>query len=198
MNSRFGFWFVCTLVLATVTGAYGKSKHRTAERTAGQDGIDVIARLPLGAGEPVTRLTETQHHGGDYLYAEHDGTRVTLIDIRDPRNPKVDRDVELPAGVRVRLVTAAGESVLTQNVAGSKPAGSLPEQTFRIMSFADPAHPVLKQEFQGVTAMASDPARGLVFLANADGLWVLQQNLAKSPEQEEREQSILHSVYDSR
>lgn len=198
-TTKIGFlvWLSCALAV-TATGAYGKAKHGKNSSAAEQDGIEVIARLPLEAGAPVTKLTETQHYGGAYLYAEHDGSRVTLIDINNPRKPMLKGDVNLPSGESVRLVSATGYSVLTQDVANEKSAPVIAPQTFRIMSFADPAHPAVKQEFNGVTAMASDPKRDLLFLVNGDGLWVLHQTFAKSPRQEDLEQSILHSIYDTR
>jgi hypothetical protein len=54
-------------------------------------------------------------------------------------------------------------------------------QTFRIMSFADPAHPASKQEFLDVSAVLRDGNRGLIFLANPQGIWILQEKLALDP-----------------
>jgi hypothetical protein len=52
------------------------------------------------------------------------------------------------------------------------------------MDFSDPRNPKVAREFTGVTAMSRDDRRGLIFVANADGIWILQQHLALDPEVE--------------
>ena len=54
-------------------------------------------------------------------------------------------------------------------------------ETVQIISFADPAHPTVTREFNGVTAIGRDNQRGLVFLANSDGIWILREHLAEDP-----------------
>jgi hypothetical protein len=43
----------------------------------------------------------------------------------------------------------------------------------------DPANPQTIQTFSGVTSVVADNARGLIYLSNGDGLWVVQ---AKQPQ----------------
>jgi hypothetical protein len=38
------------------------------------------------------------------------------------------------------------------------------------------------QEFKGITAISQDARPGLIFLANPDGIWILQQHFAEDPE----------------
>lgn len=52
------------------------------------------------------------------------------------------------------------------------------------MDFSDPQNPKVARVFAGVTAMSRDQGRGLIFVANADGIWILQQRLAQDPEVE--------------
>ena len=52
------------------------------------------------------------------------------------------------------------------------------------MGFSDPRHPRATREFAGMTAMTRDDPRGLVFIANAEGIWILRQNQAQDPEVE--------------
>ena len=52
------------------------------------------------------------------------------------------------------------------------------------MDFSDPKNPKVAREFTGVTAMSRDDRRGLIFIANAEGIWILQQHLAEDPEVE--------------
>ncbi len=54
-------------------------------------------------------------------------------------------------------------------------------QTIRIMDFSDPRNPKVARKFTGVTAMMRDDRHGLVYLADANGIWILQQKLATDP-----------------
>jgi hypothetical protein len=40
------------------------------------------------------------------------------------------------------------------------------------------------REFSGVTATSRDDRRGLIFVANGEGIWILRQHLAEDPEVE--------------
>ena len=43
----------------------------------------------------------------------------------------------------------------------------------QIYDLSDPAHPKVLQTFNGVTSILQDPSRGLIYLTNTDGLWIL-------------------------
>jgi hypothetical protein len=58
-------------------------------------------------------------------------------------------------------------------------------QTLTIMDLSDPQHPKVAREFTGVTAIGKDDKRGLVFIANGEGVWILQQHFADDPQVEE-------------
>jgi hypothetical protein len=76
------------------------------------------------------------------------------------------------------LISVAGTAALIAQV--SPRAVSMPESV-RIMDFADVEHPKVVREFTGVTAVGRDDRRGLIFLANGDGVWILRQRLAEDP-----------------
>jgi hypothetical protein len=175
-------------LLASSVGLYGKDKHQKAEP---QDQIQVIAHLPV-TGDAIVRFMATQHYRRDYLYAEHQsGKTVTLIDVTNIDRPTVIAEVTYPVNPSGNLVAVAGNAALVTAANSQTEAPSAPE-TFRILSFADPLHPVVQHEFNGVTATARDDRRGLIFLANAEGVWVLRQQLAMDPEAEkEWEHNVL-------
>ena len=52
------------------------------------------------------------------------------------------------------------------------------------MDFSDLLHPKVAREFAGVTAISRDQGRGLIFLANPEGIWILHQTFAEDPEVE--------------
>src|ERR1700761_1800787 len=159
-----------SLLLVSAGTLSAKDKHSKKQPAAQQDEIEVAARLPLSAG-PVTRFVETRHYRRDYLYAEHENKTVTLIDVTTITAPTQLAEMALPAGRTGTLVSVNGTAALVGGGETRSEESSPAPQTFRIMSFADPLHPTVKQEFEGVTAMAQDDKRGLIFLANDAGIW---------------------------
>jgi hypothetical protein len=182
---------VSLLISVATVGA--KDKHRKTQPDAPQDQISVVAHLPLTGGA-VTRFLTTEHYRRDYLYAEHEsGKTVTLIDVTKLNSPAVLADMTYPTGGSDNLVAVTGNAALV--AASNNNVSSMTPQTFRIMNFTDPLHPAVKQEFAGVTAMARDEKRGLIFLANADGVWILQEQLAMDPAYEKEWE---HMMLDAR
>jgi hypothetical protein len=53
-----------------------------------------------------------------------------------------------------------------------------PTETVKILDLSDPAHPKLLQTFTSVTSMLPDGGRGLVYLTNNEGLWILKYTKA--------------------
>jgi len=51
---------------------------------------------------------------------------------------------------------------------------SSPSETVNILDLSDPQHPKLIQSFKNVTGIIGDGGRGILFLANDEGLWVLK------------------------
>lgn len=165
------------------TALFAKGKHHKQDPQP-QDQIEVVAHVAL-PGDSVVRFVPTQHYRRYYLYAERQsGKMVTLLDVTDLNHPAVLAEVSDPGGSTDAIVAAAGNAALvtTGGAATDGSGGSNSTQTFRIINFADPMHPSVQQEFKGVTAMMRDDQRGLIFLANADGIWILQQKLAMDPE----------------
>jgi hypothetical protein len=149
-----------------------------------KDEIEVVGHIPLTDG-PVTRFLSTQHYSSYYLYAEHDaGRTVTLIDVTKTSRPSVLAHVSYPSnsGSDSLAVVAGTAALVTSEQAAPKAAPG--PQTVRIMDFSDPRNPKVAREFTGVTAMSRDDRRGLIFVANAEGIWILRQHLAEDPEVE--------------
>jgi len=147
-----------------------------------QDGIELVAHLPLTSA-PVTHFVETQHYRRNYLYAETGaGSGVILIDVTDIGRPTIISTLG-GSSETTNVIAAAGTAALVAKTPGPtrRPADT---QTFRIMSFADPQHPTVKQEFANVSAFSRDESRGLIFLANPEGIWILHEKLATDPESE--------------
>jgi hypothetical protein len=166
------------------TAAQAKSKKPKAASKEPKDEIEVVGHIPLTNG-PVRSFIATQHYSSTYLYAEHDaGKGVTLIDVTKVTKPAVLADVAYPSnGGSGSLFAVAGTAALVTEDQGAAPPVAAP-QTIRIMDFSDPQHPKVAREFAGVTAISRDQGRGLIFLANPEGIWILHQISAEDPEVE--------------
>jgi hypothetical protein len=163
-------------------GLGAKTKKVKPAQKDPQDQIKVVGHIPV-PGDPITSFVVTQHYSQYYLYAEHQGGKdVTLIDITNTAHPVVLSDVKYPSGEgSASLFAVSGTAALITE--GQSSSQAVPaSQTIRIMDLSDPQHPAVAREFLGVTAISRDAQRGLIFLANADGVWILQQSLALDPE----------------
>jgi hypothetical protein len=164
--------------------ANAKDKKPKASPSLPKDEIEVVGHIPATDG-PVRRFLTTQHYSSYYLYAEHDaGKSVTLIDVTKTNQPNVLADVSYPSGTGSDSLTVVAGTAALVTSEPVVPAPAAAQQTVRIMDFSDPRNPKVAREFTGVTAMNRDTARGLIFVANADGIWILQQHFALDPEVE--------------
>jgi hypothetical protein len=168
------------LVLTPSVGA----KDKKPKAPDPKDEIEVVGHIPLTGG-PVRRFLATQHYSSYYLYAEHEaGGNATLIDVTKTSQPAVLADVAYaPKSGSGSLTVVAGTAALVRSEPDAPPAAPA-LQTIRIMDFSDPQNPKVAREFTGVTATSRDDRRGLIFVANADGVWILHQRLASDPEVE--------------
>jgi hypothetical protein len=173
----FTLYFATLAILAPAVHA----KNKKASPAAPKDEIEVVGHIPLTDG-PVTRFLATQHFSNYYLYAEHGaGGKVTLIDLSKTGQPYVLGDVSYAsAGGSDSLAAVVGTAALVTSAPAIAAPAPAP-QAIKIMDFSDPRNPKIAREFTGVTAMSRDD-RGLIFLANGDGIWILRQHLAQDPE----------------
>ncbi len=160
-----------------------KSKTPKPSATESKDEFQVVGHIPAN-GTTVSHFFTTQHFSSHYLYAEHDGGKgLTLIDVTHAGQPAVLADVPA-ASADATLAAVAGTAVLVSTDSTAPPAATDP-QTIKIMDLSDPRNPKVAREFLGVTAVSRDDRRGLVYVANSDGIWILQQHLATDPAVEE-------------
>ena len=169
------------LVLSPFTFAKDKDGRSRKPQPAPQDKIDVVGRIALPAGS-ITGLVPTRHFSSDYLYAEYDaGKKVVIIDVTKPDQPSVVSDLTYPTtGTPNSIVAVAGTSALAIGNRPSSVAIAAPTSV-KIMSFSDFEHPTVLREFSGVTAIGRDDPRGLIFLADPAGVWILQEFPAEDP-----------------
>lgn len=164
-------------ILATL--ASGKDKKPKADP---KDEIEVLGHIAVADG-PVNRFISTTHYSSFYLYAEHQDGKLTLIDVTNANQPAVLAEAATaPGGTAGSLSAVAGTAALVSSEPAA--ASSATPQTMKIMDLSDPKNPKIAREFTGVTAVAKDAGRGLIFLANSEGIWILRQHYALDPEVE--------------
>jgi hypothetical protein len=174
------FAFLAGLVIL-VPVASAKIKKPKASPADPKDAIEVVGHIPPTDG-PVTRFLTTQHYSGYYLYAEHGaGKNVTLIDVTKTNQPLVLANVPYASGGGSESLTVVAGTAALVASEPAVPAAAPAPQTIRIMDFSVPQSPKIAREFTGVTATSTDD-RGLIFVANTDGIWILRRHLAEDPE----------------
>ncbi len=153
------------VILALATGALAKKPDKPAQSAS------VIAHLPLEGAVASQMYLQVQ---GDkrYLYIDQ-GTNqgYTVVDITKAAQPNIVKRVNSGkvevVGSDLALAEAPEQS---KTVARSH----TPTESVTVLDTSDPANPKTIQMFQGVTSVLQDNGRGLIFLTNNDGLWVLR------------------------
>lgn len=183
ITNRLLFLALAGVILSTPV-VNAKNKKPKAPPSVPKDEIKVVGHIPLTNG-PVTRFLTTQHYSSEYLYAERDsGKNVMLIDVTKANQPSVLADLShaSDSGPDNLAVVAGTAALVTSEPTAT--ASTPTNQTVKIMDFSDPQNPQIAREFTGVTAMSRDDRRGVIFVANTDGIWILQEHFAEDPKVE--------------
>jgi len=186
--------YVCSVALAigiTLSTGSLQARNKKTKSEPPRDRIEVVGHVPLG--ETVRRFVATRHYSSYYLYAEMGASSgAILIDVTKPAQPQVLANVPYSSSAGTgELYAVAGTAALVAGEPANPPSSV---QTIRIMDFSDPKQPKVAREFTGVTAISRDDRRGLIFVANGEGLWILHQELALDPQVEE--EYAHHVIYD--
>lgn len=139
----------------------------------------VIAHLPLQDAPGSEMLLQSK---GDkhYLYVQKASKQgFTVVDVTKPSIPVFVKPTGSSANATAGKLEMAGSDVALAEVPDRNSKGVIhssdyPTETVRVLDLSDPAHPKVIQTFTGVTSTLQDPSRGLIFLANNDGLWILR------------------------
>jgi hypothetical protein len=158
------------VILALATGALAKKPDKPSQPAS------VIAHVPL-EGAVASQMYLQARDDKRYLYIDQ-GTNqgYTVVDISKPALPNI-----------VKHVTSGKVQVMGSDIAlAEAPEQSktvvrshTPTESVTVLDTSDPANPKTIQTFQGVTSVVQDSVRGLIFLTNNEGLWILQQTVAR-------------------
>jgi len=138
--------------------------------------VGVIAHLQLDGGT-ATRMLLMEKNGRDYLYVG--GGSASGVCILDVTKPAAPRKIEKFAGAgsaQAADFQLVGDTLAVTSSTGEASASSsdVTGRSVTIVNTSDPANPQPIQTFSGVTSVVADNARGLIYLSNGEGLWVVQ------------------------
>ena len=127
----------------------------------------MVAHIPL-PGSAVRQIFYQEENGKRYLYLQQN-VHFTVVDVTDPDKPQiVDR---VKSGGKLTDVGAGLAIAVSSDQSGE---GTVPTQTVKLMDMSDPKNPRTVKTFTGVTSMFSEDGRHLIYVTNAEGLWVVK------------------------
>ena len=178
------------LGLLLIPGSILAHALRSDKHAIPSDSIDVIGHLNL-TNASVTRLATSEHWRRELLELQDPTHRtLTLVDVTDAAHPAVVKQLHLPRGAaNSNLADMVGNVGLLTGT--SAPFATSQVHSVSVVSFTDPNHPATVRKFNGVTAFRMDEGRGLIYLVNQEGLWILREKPA--PDQA-LEQAYSHYV----
>jgi len=143
----------------------------------------VVAHLPL-PGPSATQMLLQKQGSRFYLYVDQGGKQgVAVVDVTRPSHASVVNHAAWPRRVADGELQPLGSglalSEAPENQAMTTSTSRTP-QTVNVLDLADPAHPQVLQTFSGVASTLPDIARNLIFITNADGLWIVRHRVGQS------------------
>ena len=142
---------------------------------------EVIAHLPLSS-PPGNQMVLQKIGDKHYLYIQQAGKQgFTIVNVTRPDLPSlVDRQAKSGDGtsgdLRIMGDDLGVAEMPDKNIKGTIASSSSPTETVRILDLSDPSHPKTLQTFKNVTSLLGDGGRGIIFLTNDQGLWILKHH----------------------
>lgn len=183
-NSRYGFaWShlgrVCIIFSAVTVVVSAPTVVANTKPT--EVPAKVIAHLPLQeapGSEMLLQSKEDKH----FLYVQKASKQgFTVVDVTKPELPSlVNRNAPSNDATAGKLEMVSADVGLAE-VPDKSSKGIIrstdnPTETVKILDLSDPAHPKVLHTFTNVTSILQDPSRGLIYLANTEGLWILNHS----------------------
>lgn len=139
----------------------GPAVHAKPNPKNGEDKpANVVAHVQLSGG-PVTRMLLVKKDGKEYLLIGlNPPASVAVFDVTKPDRPRAIDTTSGAAGAPSAEVKVVAD---TLTLFGSSEAGT-----------ASSANSKEMRSFSGVTASMKDKVRGLIYVTNGDGLWIVK------------------------
>jgi hypothetical protein len=177
-----------------VIGIFGAPSMfaKPKEKKTAVSHLSVIAHVQLDGGA-ATHMVLMKKNGKEYLYLGlASSSSVCVFDVTTPAAPhKLERFAGV-AGAEAANFQLVGDTLAVSSPSGEATSGSpdAARRSVTILNLTDPTNPQSIQTFVGVTSVVGDDARGLIYLSNDEGLWIVQ---AKQPRKTETEDKYLNA-----
>lgn len=159
--------------LAIASQLQAKDPHKSAPSAS----PEIVGHVTLNAETTQQMFTRRDNKGRLYLYSlGAAGQAISVIDITDATHPALVSQVAYsgptgagnvqPLGMNTELVEVPDQSAI--------PAVPQPAKNIALVDISNPAAPRVTLRFAGVTAVARDDSRSLLFIANHEGIWVVR------------------------
>jgi len=190
MRMRIATQGLRVLGVVLLSSVYG---FAASEKSPVPDRISVIGHIQLR--DSATELAVASHWRKDFLYVIYGPTGpVTVFDVTNPSAPVAVSQLEVPKQAVGGEVNAIVGSAAVVTTSPNEAPALVKKRTVTVLSFSDPERPVVTRQFTDVTAVLKDPRRGLIYLTNGEGLWVLQGQPGPDKElEQEYEHYVLYS-----
>jgi hypothetical protein len=161
--------------VATVPGATAGTAAKSIEIPS-----RVIAHIPLAAPAGNQMVLEKQ---GDkrYLYIQQASKEgYTVMDVTQPEFPSiVNRQASSNDSTGSKTETDGGTAAVAEAPDPAKTSiksvANVPESV-KVMDVGDPEHPTTLQTLKNVIGFLADGGRGIFYVTNDEGVWVLKLN----------------------
>jgi hypothetical protein len=166
-----------TLLALGIAAAPAAWSGKRSEKSAGQ-AVEIVGRVDL-AGSPATSMALVEKDRKEYLYITlGPSAGLSVLDVTISKKARIIERTAIsapaaagelvPFGDTRAMILATPEGPATSQASGSD------SQAVTILDVEDPANPAVARVFQGVTSLVTDDGRGLIYIANAEGLWILK------------------------
>lgn len=142
----------------------------------------IVGHVAL-SGPPTRQMFVQQQGRKAYLYVRQASQQgYTVFDVSKPEHPTVVNHLPqknltmVDQGLAISETPQSSAPSGSAFTSGSIQASSTTPQVVRVLDVSDPVHPKTVQTFNGVTSIARDDARSLIYVANADGIWILSHH----------------------
>jgi hypothetical protein len=140
----------------------------------------VIAHLPLPQATGSEMLLQKEG-SKQYLYLQQATKQgFMIVEVTKPDMPnllkKTTQQSQQTAGNLEMVSPDVAIAEAPEKTPTTVTSNGHPAETVRLLDLSDPANPKTLETFNHVTSILPDGRRGLIFLANDQGLWVLRYN----------------------
>jgi hypothetical protein len=160
--------FVCLMVLTSAAHAQTPQGHELS---------NVVGHLSLENIHVNQMFVEKR--GENYFLFLHRPNKdaFALVNVTNPSKPVLVNRDEMKGDSSIR--PPQGNSVLAMSVVpeGVEHPAPLPSDTVQLLNLANPKDIKVLKTFKGVTAFTSDDGRKLLYLVNAEGLWIVSHHM---------------------